>query len=278
VRRIIVPTRLASSSKAYEAIWTKEGSPLLVYGEKVKTKLQAHLGVNYRVELAMRYQQPTIESGLAKLLKDKIGHLVILPLFPQYASATTGSVHQRVMELLKDQTILPRVTLIDRYATHPALIQAFCKIAEPYKAYDHVLFSFHGLPLSQLKHGAKSGQCCEDPYCYSGQCYAMAREIRQGLRLPEEKCSLAFQSRLGKDPWLEPYTSDTIRALAREGKKRVLVFSPSFVCDCLETIYEIGIEYQTEFVHAGGEKLELVPGLNDHDAWIHTLGALIKES
>lgn len=292
VRGIIVPKRFRASAKAYQQIWTEEGSPLMVYGKRVKEKLQLHLGDRYAVELAMRYQHPSIEEGLNTLLKKKPSELMIVPLFPQYASATVGSVHQKVMEVLKNYPIIPHVNFLSCYETHSAVIKAFQECAREYahEEYDHVLFSFHGLPKKQLANEKHGNHCCSgaspccissdshNRYCYSAQCYAMGQALREALNVPHGKCSLSFQSRLGKEPWLQPYTSDVIHHLAKQGKKRVLVFCPSFVCDCLETIFEISIEYQKEFQQAGGEKLVLVPGLNDHPAWIEALSALVKTS
>lgn len=288
VRGLIVPFRYRQSAKQYQQIWTKEGSPLMIYGQKVKDALQTTLGNKYLVELAMRYQEPSIEKGVASLLQAGVDHLIVLPLFPQYASATTGSVHQRVQEILSQYQVIPKLTLINNFATHPALINAFCTVASEYTVneYDHILFSFHGLPEKHIikadPHGkCLSRTCCSqlnalNQNCYSAQCYATARAIAQGLGLSEERYDISFQSRLGKDPWLQPYTQAKIQQLAHDGKKKVLVFCPAFVCDCLETLYEIGIENAQEFQHAGGQKLELVRGLNDHPAWIHALRTIIE--
>ncbi len=282
VRGLIVPLRYRQSASFYQKIWTPQGSPLKVYGYRLEEALQSRLGGNYRVALAMRYQNPSIPHVLAKLKGVK--SLLVLPLFPQYASATTGSVHQKVMEEVSRWPVIPKMTLIDHYFTHPGMIQAFCQSAAPYPLdnYDHVLFSFHGLPQRQLvkanshKHCLKMTDCCQklsknNQACYSAQCYATAQALAEAQKLTAAQYSVSFQSRLGKDPWLQPYTGEVIASLARQGKKRLLVFCPAFVCDCLETIYEIGVEYAAEFKHAGGEQLDLVPGLNDQPKWIDTL-------
>lgn len=292
VRGLIVPMRYRQSAHAYQQIWTDQGSPLMVFGKQVKEKLQQILGGKFCVELAMRYQEPSIQKGLDSLMAAEIDHLVVLPLFPHYASATTGSVHQKVQELLSRYRVIPKVTLIDHYATHPKLISAFCEVAKPYhpEKYDHILFSFHGLPERHLRDADTSGQClvksdcCQslcrrNRNCYSAQCHATARAIVKGLDLPAGYShTICFQSRLGKDPWIQPYTSASIAELAKQGKKRILVFCPAFVCDCLETIYEIGVEYAEEFKHAGGERLDLVPGLNAHPSWIEALRALVYDN
>lgn len=290
VRGIIVPARYRQSAKAYKEIWSPEGSPLKVYGHRTEKALQSRLGDEFKVVLAMRYQNPSIQNGLDTLKQLPLKRLIILPLFPQYASATTGSVHQQIMEKISRWEVIPQLKFIDQFATHPGLIKAFCQTASTYNMndYDHVLFSFHGLPRSQILKADPSCQCFQSTgcckkltkdnhQCYSAQCHATAHEIAKGLNLENHRFSISFQSRLGKDPWLEPFTNETIQRLAKAGKKRLLVFSPAFVCDCLETLYEIGIEYAAEFKHAGGERLDLVPGLNDHPSWIDALQSIVEE-
>ncbi|KAF3363271.1 Ferrochelatase [Chlamydiales bacterium STE3] len=288
VRGVIVPLRYRTSAKSYQAIWTDQGSPLMVHSTKLQRDLQSHLGEKYSVGLAMRYQTPSIEETLSHLLKKTPEHLIIAPLFPQYASATTGSVHQRVMEILKKERVFPRLTFLNHFANHPSLINAYKEIAAPYphEEYDHVLYSFHGLPKRQLIQSnchqtcLANSVCCEqnqpqNSHCYSAQCYRMAKQLNEALAVPHGKFSVSFQSRLGRDPWLEPYTNETLLKLAKSGKKRVLVFCPSFVCDCLETIFEIAQEYNEEFMRAGGEKLQLIPGLNAHPAWVKALAEIV---
>lgn len=290
VRGMIVPSRYKQSSKAYQHIWTNEGSPLMVFGRKMQKSLQDIMGVDYCVELAMRYKNPSIKKGIAELINKGIRHLIVLPLFPQYASSTTGSVQQSVMEIISQYDVIPKITFIDQFATHPGFIRAFCSVASQYslEKYDHILFSFHGLPEKHIQKADPNGwclkqkQCCEtfcrqNQSCYSAQCFATAKGIAKELNLETDRYSLCFQSRLGKDPWLQPYTSNVLAELARNGAKKILVFCPSFVCDCLETIYEIKEEYAQEFLHAGGEQLDLVQGLNDHPHWIEGLKQIIFE-
>jgi protoporphyrin/coproporphyrin ferrochelatase len=288
VRGLIIPRRYKASAKAYQQIWTPEGSPLLVHSTRMQKALQAELGDLYTVELAMRYQNPSIANGLENLLKAGISKLIILPLFPQYASATTGSVHQKVMELLSKRKEIPQVTFIDHYYNHPGLINAFHSAAEKHRIadYDRILFSFHGLPEKQLKVAnchqvcLSNLNCCKEithtnQNCYAAQCYATARAIAKKMDLHEEQFIVCFQSRLGKEPWLQPYTSQVIAECASRKDKKILVFCPSFVCDCLETIYEIGIEYEAEFQKAGGSSLTLVHSLNDSPAWIQALKQIV---
>jgi ferrochelatase len=177
------------------------------------------------------------------------------------------------MEHIRNISLFPKMTFVPSYASHPALIHAFCEKGQqcqPEK-YDHILFSFHGLPESQIK------KIDHKEFCYQSQCYGTAHEIASKLGIGEENYTICFQSRLGEDPWIQPYTVDVVKQVAKNGKKRMLVFCPSFVCDCLETTYEIGIEYAHEFRKAGGEHLHLVEGLNSSPAWIEALQQIILE-
>jgi ferrochelatase len=291
VRGIIVPKRYRQSAKSYQKIWTPEGSPLKVYGYRIRDLLQQRLGEAYITELAMRYQSPSIADSLDRLMTKNCQKILIFPLFPQYASATTGSIHQHVMKTVSKWQTIPEIMLMNHFAAHPAYLRAFAALAAPFDmaSYDHILFSFHGLPKRQLTNADRSQQCCmrskdccaslsdSNQECYSAQCYGTADALVKTMNLANDKYSISFQSRLGKEPWLQPYTGDVITHLAKQGKKKILVFCPSFVCDCLETIYEIGVEYAAEFKHAGGESLTLVPGLNDHPQWIDALVDLVKE-
>jgi ferrochelatase len=269
VRGVIVPSRYKLSAASYQAIWTPEGSPLMVYGRNVQRLLQANLGDDFYVELAMRYQQPSLQQGIDALMQKGVSRLVVLPLFPQYASATTGSVHQRVMEILSKQIVIPQTTFIDSYPDHPRMIDAFCALgtAKNWQSYDHLLFSFHGLPQRQLLPGSR--------YCYAAQCEQTADALARRLGVSADKYTVCYQSRLGKQPWIQPYTSDIIKECVKKKRKKILVFCPSFVCDCLETIYEIGVEYAHEFKSMGGESLDLVEGLNEHPLWIKALQELV---
>lgn len=288
VRGIIVPKRYQESAQNYSRIWTEEGSPLLVYGQKVKKLLQEALGNDFQVELGMRYQNPSIEKALTSL--KMCPELVVVPLFPQYASATTGSVHQEVMRIVSQWNRIPETKLINSYPTQPEMIKAFCDRAKAFDlpSYDHILFSFHGLPEKQLRkadfhnHCLQTENCCQtlndkNRLCYSAQCHATAQAISTFLNLSADRFKICYQSRLGKDPWVKPYASDIIEGLAEKGAKKLLVFSPAFVCDCLETIDEIANEYLAEFKEYGGETLDLVPGLNDHPMWIEALKSLVLQ-
>jgi len=292
VKGIIVPFRGPKSAKSYQAIWTEEGSPLMAYGLKVKKLLQDKMGEDYHVDLAMRYQSPSIESVLNSFYEKKIFDIKVIPMFPQYASATTGSVHEKVMDIVGAWQIVPRIEFVNSFYDHPIMLDAFAEIGKEYMkdGYDHVLFSFHGLPVRQLiksdpssSHCQKVDKCCEtitenNQFCYSAQCYQTAKGIAEKLGIDKSNYSICFQSRLGRDPWIQPYTSKVIEELAHQGKKKILVFCPAFVADCLETIFEIAVEYQEEFEEFGGEKVQLVPGLNDHPKWIEALENIALEA
>ena len=289
VRGFIVPFRYRKSAKLYRHLWTDKGSPLLVHGQEVSEKLQQVLGNSYQVVLAMRYQTPSIKKGLEKLRDEQVDEIIILPLFPQYASATTGSVHQKVMKEIQNWLVIPKLIFINHYCDHPRLIDAFCARAKQYiiPSYNHILLSFHGLPESHIHKADRSNHClskdcCQkicasNSLCYKAQCYATAQAIATKLSLDEKDYTVCFQSRLGKEPWLQPYTSQILKAYAARGMKRILVFCPSFVCDCLETTCEISHEYSEDFIKQGGEDLQLVEGLNSHPAWIEALRTLVLE-
>ena len=287
VPMIILPIRSGESAKAYQELWMDEGSPLKVYGYRLAEGVQQLLGEDYIVELAMRYQSPSIESSLRKILDQRVSRLLVLPLFPQYASASTGSVQEEVMRLVSKEWNIPEVRIVDKFYDYQPFIDAFIERGKQYdlSSYDHILFSYHGLPERQItkgdfcQHCFKEG-CCEvvsnrNQLCYRAHCVQTTYGIAKGLNLSKDRYTICYQSRLGRDPWVQPYTVDVIEELAKEGKKRVLVFCPAFICDCLETTVEISDEYQEEFEKHGGEKLQLVEGLNDHPQWIEAVKDLV---
>lgn len=288
VRGMIVPFRFRQSAKLYQQLWTEEGSPLLVHGNAVQNKLQVALGHDFKVVLSMRYQTPSINEGLEELQKAQATQVIILPLFPQYASATTGSVHQKVMDRVRNWQNIPSMTFVNSYPDHPLMIEAFCQRAQQHDhgSYDHILFSFHGLPERHLQKGdilggrCQTEGCClqkKNSYCYKAQCMTTAHAIASKMGWSPDRYSICFQSRLGKDPWIQPYTSQVIQDAAQKGWKRLMVFCPSFVCDCLETTCEISHEYAAEFKRAGGQALDLVEGLNSHSVWIEALRQIVLQ-
>ena len=290
VNIIIVPFRAPKSAKIYQQLWTKNGSPLLIYGESVKVKLQAALGNNFDVELAMRYQNPSMDNVLEKMRMKQHQKLIILPMFPQYASATTGSVVEKAMKIISKWWVTPEIKFIGQFYDDKNFINSFVERAKKFnlKDYDHVLFSYHGLPVRQVDKVYVDGKPCsehnceneineDNKFCYKAACYATTRLLSEKLNLTKENYTVCFQSRLNKD-WLEPFSDKVIIQKAKEGAKKLLVFSPAFVADCLETNVEIGIEYQKLFKEHGGEKIQLVESLNDHPMWIETLKELILKS
>ncbi len=266
VRGIIIPMRYHKSAKSYAEIWTTEGSPLMKHSTALLEKIRSRMGSACHVELAMRYQHPSISSALEKLKGSS--RLIIFPLFPQYASATTGSIHQNVMEIISQWREIPELHFINSFPTNKKMIKTFAALANPYKPgnYDHILISFHGIPKKQVTNNIQ---------CYSSQCYATGNAIAKALHLPEKSFSICFQSRLGSEEWLKPYFSNTMKNLIQEGEKRILVIAPSFVCDCLETLYEIAITYRNTFLSLGGEAFDLVPALNTHPLWIDSIEDII---
>ena len=289
VRGIILPFRTGSSTKLYKELWLPEGSPLKVYGEKLTEEVKAALGSEYEVELAMRYQKPSIASAVDKLLAKQVQEILVFPLFPQYASATTGSVHEEVMRVLAKKQAIPNVKMVNSYHDLPAMIEIFAENGRKHdlESYDHILFSYHGLPQRQLKkadtcnHCLQSADCCQtlsvkNQFCYSAQCYATTAALVKTMGLKEGQYTTCFQSRLGKEVWAQPYTSDIIEERAKEGDKRLLVFCPAFVADCLETTIEISVEYQEEFEELGGEHVQLVESLNDNPKWVKAVADFIR--
>ncbi len=291
VKGIIVPFRAPKSAKLYKEIWSDKGSPLLHYSVLQQKLLQDSLGEDYMVELAMRYQQPSIEDALQRLKDALVDSIKVIALFPQYASASTGSVYDKVMELVRQWPTIPNISFINSFHDNEMMIETFANNGRQYnpESYDHILFSFHGLPQRQLiksdhthNYCLKVNDCCNtltdvNKFCYSAQSHHTAKLIAGKLNIPKEKYTICFQSRLGNDPWVQPYTSEIVAKLAAEGKKRILVFCPAFVADCLETVYEVTEEYGTEFKKLGGETMQLVESLNDSPLWIEALEKMVME-
>lgn len=287
---VILPTRPAKSAEAYRAIWDPErGSPLLYHSRDLATRVAERLGAAWRVELAMRYGNPSIEHGLDALIAANVDRIVVLPLFPQYASSSTGTAVARVMELAGKKWNVPALDVVPAFFDDAGFLDAFAAVGKPAlaaAAADHVLFSFHGLPVRQITktdatgaHCFASATCCDslaNPNCYRAQCFHTARALAARLDLPPEQYTVTFQSRLGRTPWIEPYTDVEIPKLAAQGKKRLAVFCPAFVADCLETVEEIGIRAVAQWKAEGGEDLVLVPSLNATPAWVDAVAAIAE--
>lgn len=289
VNGIIAPLRAPKSAKEYAKLWVERGSPLKFYGLDVRDLLQESLGDDYKVALGMRYQNPSIELALEELRSLNVKRIIVIPLFPQYASASTGSVSEKVNKIVSKWQIIPSVAHINQFMDHPKFLEAFAnngKALMENQAYDHVVFSYHGLPERHIKNGSvgnqcQLGNCCnalgdKNRYCYRAQCFYTSRELAKRLGLNEGGYTTTFQSRLGKDPWIKPYTDEVLKELPGKGIKKVLVYSPAFVSDCLETTIEVGEEFKEEFLAVGGEVWDLVPSLNVSQTWIECLEDLVK--
>jgi ferrochelatase len=285
----ILPSRPKQSAHAYQSIWTAVGSPLVVTSGNVQSKLQSRIDVP--IELAMRYQNPSIERAIRRLSHVGVNELLLIPLFPHYAMSSYESAVERVKELAGKLASGMRVHVQPPYYDHPDYVAALAASAEPYlqKGFDHLLFSFHGVPERQIcksdptgNHCLSSENCCLTPSpahatCYRAQSLKTMAAFVKTLRMPEDKYSFAFQSRLGRHPWLRPYTDFEIVESAKKGIKKLLVICPSFVSDCLETLEEIQIRGRDSFLAAGGSDLTLIPCLNEHPLWINTLQKMIED-
>ena len=286
VNLIIVPFRSPKSAKIYKQLWTKEGSPLVIHGKNLRDKLQVELGSDYQVEIAMRYQNPHLKNVLEKIRKSVPKEIIVLPLYPHYASSSTGSTIEFLFKIMSKWYIIPQVKVLGQFYNNPGFIDSIAEQAKEFnlKNYDHFVFSFHGLPTRQVDKVYDKGICadhnCEyevttdNFYCYKATCYETARLIISKVNLDSEKCTVSFQSRLDKN-WLEPFSDKVIAELPKKGVKNVLVFSPAFVCDCLETTIEIGEEYKEIFQENGGEKLDFVKSLNSEPTWVNTVKDLV---
>jgi ferrochelatase len=288
VNGIIANFRAPKSAKLYKEIWTEEGSPLLIYGKSLASKLQQLLGDDYHVELGMRYRKPSMKEAVRKFKAAKVDKIVLLPLFPQFASSSTGSATEYALKEITSWQFIPELKVIGSYYNDPGFLNLWIEKGRQMQIenYDTVMFTFHGVPWRHIRTSGCAGACQKGPtdcpvihpdnhVCYRAQCFTSANAVIEALQIPKEKAVITFQSRLGKDPWLTPYTDKTLINLAESGKKNVLVFSMAFVADCLETIHEVGAEYQELFEEHGGEKVHLIPSLNDDDSWIKFLYEMV---
>jgi ferrochelatase len=288
VTLIICPLRSFSSGKIYKQLWDLSGgeSPLLKNTRELTNKLN-EAQEKFNVFYAMRYQTPSIKNTLADIQKTNPTDLIVFPLFPHYASATSGSVYAEVTKQLSKEWVIPNFNFISQYYDHPAFIEAWIKTAQNYdiEQYDKILFSYHGLPKSQVNKVYKDMQCdgknCEheinddNHYCYKATVYETSKLIADRLNIPQDKYEVSFQSRLTNN-WLEPFSDEVLKSYPDKGIKKVLVFSPAFTADCLETIIEIGDEYKELFEESGGQKLDYVESLNFSDAWVQAIIEIVN--
>jgi ferrochelatase len=284
----ILPKRPHQSAEAYQSIWTDEGSPLVVTSRQLKEAVRRNLSIP--VELAMRYQNPSVEYAVESLVTRGVDEIILLPLFPHYAMSSYETAVEKVRSVLKKQSPGVSLKVVDAFYNHPAYISALVDSAKPYLNgdFDHLLFSFHGLPERHLTksdptkcHCLKVQNCCEVPSlahrtCYRAQTFQTARLFAEAAAMRRDQYSIAFQSRLGRDPWMQPYTDHELERLAKAGVKNLLVICPAFVADCLETLEEIGMRGKETFLAAGGEKFTMIPCLNNNPAWISAVLQLVK--
>jgi ferrochelatase len=292
VNGIIVPFRAPKSAKVYKELWEFGNgvSPLITHTENVTKKLQERFNVDeVDVYYAMRYQNPSMYDVMEEMRKKNYEHIIILPLFPQYASATTGSAVDLAMKIMRQWWVIPEVTFVNQFYDSEGYIDSIVQQAKQFdlNEYGHVMFSYHGLPDRHVDKVYEGSDLCEDQpcetevndknkFCYKATCYATSRTLAEKLNIPEDKYTVCFQSRLDKK-WLTPFADDVVIEQAKKGTKKILAFSPAFVADCLETVIEIGDEYQEIFEENGGEKIQLVPSSNDHDRFVDGLEQLVRE-
>ena len=272
---IILRIRPRRSAKLYRSVWTEAGSPLLVYSQAQVAGVQKILAEKYGdqvpVVLGMRYGNPSIESAIKQLTDLNVRNIVVLPLYPQYSGATTGSTFDAIAKAFTKMRWVPELHFINSYHQSSAYIDALCASIKNHIAQsgqpDKLIFSYHGTPERYLKNG--------DPYhCF---CHQTTRLVREKLGLDESQVMTTFQSRFGREPWLQPYTDKTLEVLPNEGVKNIAVICPGFSSDCLETIEEINMEGRELFTDAGGEKFHYIPCLNDHPTHIETLANIIDK-
>jgi ferrochelatase len=287
----ILPFRPRKSAAAYRKIWTAEGSPLLIHGEHLRDGVARLLGEDYAVELAMRYGEPSIRGAVGRLASAGVARWVVLPLFPQYSAAATRSAVEEVAAELARAGNTAATQVLGAFYDDAGFLAAFGGVARRHlDAFrpDHVLFSYHGLPERQVQaadptraHCLASETCCDavsdvNRDCYRAQCFATTRSLAQALGLASDEHSLSFQSRLGRTPWIQPYTDRVLPELAARGVKRLAVICPAFVADCLETLEEIAIRGREQWLELGGEALGLVPSLNAEPEWVEAVAAMVR--
>lgn len=289
VRGIILKTRPKKSAAAYETVWTDEGSPLIVITEQIQKKLQKLVDVP--VEIGMRYAEPSIETGIRKLTEQGVDDIVLFPLYPQYAMSTTETVVEKAEDVRKKKFPNVKISYVPPFYDKDIYIDCLTEsIREKLpENFDKLQFSYHGVPERHLyktdpTKTCRIDNCCMQDslpahqYCYRHQCFKTTELVREKLGLDKEKVVVTFQSRLGNDKWIEPYTDETLENLPKNGVKNLAIVCPAFVSDCLETLEEIAVEGKEEFMHAGGENYHYIACLNDEDPWINVVKILCEEA
>ena len=290
VKGIILNTRPKRSAKAYQKIWRQDGSPLIIFSEKFRKKLAVKLSVP--VALGMRYGSMSIRKAMQELAENGVNQVFLIPLYPHYAMSSYETVVAKTMEVKNQYFPEFSIDVLPPFYNNKLYISSLTNLVKEQSGmadFDHLLFSFHGIPERHIyktdpthSHCKIDDSCCRTgsvahKTCYRHQCFETAEAVVRSLDLPQEKYSIAFQSRLLKDPWLKPYTDRKITDLARSGVKRLAVLAPSFVTDCLETLEEINIEGKRIFKEAGGEDFIYIPCLNYRDDWVETVDQWVIE-
>ncbi len=291
VKGIIVPFRAPKSATAYKSIWTKEGSPLIFLTKQLQQSLQRQL--DEPVEIAMRYGHPTPTTAYDALLKKipDLEEVILMPLYPHYAMSSYETAVEYMKHVHKKNKYSFRLTAIKPYYNNEDYINALTESIKPYlqQDFDKLLFSYHGVPERHIiksdvtgNHCLKTADCCEvdspaHEFCYRHQCIKTTTLVTSVLQLPKNKFELSFQSRLGRDKWLTPYTAQRLSELPKEGVTKLLVVCPAFVSDCLETLEEIAEQGKEIFLHAGGESFTMIPCLNVHPLWVKSIAKWIRE-
>lgn len=287
VNLIIVPTRTFSSSKSYKELWTDRGSPLKYHMEDLTAKVQEDLKGTHDVFYAMRYKNPSVKNLLKELESKGYDEIILFPVFPQYSSAANGSFLEHSLKQIANWVVIPSIKTVDQFYDNDDFLSAFSENIQKFNldAYDKIIFSYHGLPMSQLDEVYENGKCddreCEDGvqgdnhHCYRAACYETTKLLVNRIGIDKSKTITSFQSRLDSK-WVKPFSDKVLKQFAEEGVKNVLVVSPSFTGDCLETIIEIGDEYRELFLEKGGQKLDYVPSLNSNDSWVKCIVNIIR--
>lgn len=290
VRGIILNTRPKKSAKAYKKIWWKEGSPLIVLSKRLLQKMEAK--VQLSLALGMRYGKPSIQSGLQELADKGVTEVLLVPLYPQFAMATTETILVLAESLRQKHFPQMEFTTLPPFYKHPDYIRVLSQSIEESlkgKEWEHLLFSYHGVPERHIRksdstksHCKIDGQCCQTAspahqFCYRHQCFETTRLVAEYLELKSDSYSTSFQSRLGLDPWLQPYTDKTVAKMAQSGVKNMAIVTPAFVSDCLETLEEIGMEAVEDFEEKGGDHLHVIPCINDREDWVNVMSRWVDE-
>jgi protoporphyrin/coproporphyrin ferrochelatase len=269
---VIIPLRCRRSAAAYRSIWLPEGSPLLVFSRRLAQKLATRMQGVCKIATGMRYGEPSIRSALEELRQGGVNSLAVLPLYPQFSGTTTSSIYDAVDQALQEMNWHPQLSRIDEYHLHPAWVAAVASSIMDFRkisgAADKLVFSLHGIPQRYVANG--------DPY--EQHCRAGVAAITRAAQLEDDEWLLTFQSRVGREPWLMPYTDLTLKQLAQQGMRHVQVVCPGFAVDCLETLEEIAMQNHEMFLAAGGHSLEYIPALNDSDAHVEALRQVIQGS